>query len=109
MTLKVLRRTLEIGFAGALLTLAGCASAPVSEPAPAAWRSVPIQPVTMVADPDTGRLPGSATAATVSAANDAIQQTGISPQLHPADYSDLFDRMRAGFKLVDSDHSAIDR
>ncbi len=40
---------------------------------------------------------------------DATLQAGLAPNLTPADYSDLFDRMRAGFKLPDSDHPAIDR
>jgi membrane-bound lytic murein transglycosylase D len=110
LTLKVLRRTSQLCVAGAILTLTACASAPVSDPAPlAAFRNVTVLPVTIVPDPDAGRLPASLTTPTISPVNDAILQTNVSPELRPADYSDLFDRMRAGFKLPDSDHSAIDR
>ena len=111
MSSKVLRRALEAILAGAILTLTACASAPVVQPAPPPQRlnlqPVAIVPVTTISDADPGQLPASATGSTQSAANVAI--TGISPVLKPADYSDLFDRMRAGFKLPDSDHAAVDR
>jgi membrane-bound lytic murein transglycosylase D len=61
-------------------------------------------PVTTINSTDASQL-----AAGASAANDAMSQAAANPQLKPADYSDLFDRMRAGFKLPDSDHNAIDR
>ncbi len=102
MTLTALRRTLQLSLTGALLTLTACATAPVRDPEPlAAFRNVPVLPVTLV--PESAATPKLATV------NDAILQTGASPELHPADYSDLFDRMRAGFKLPAADHTAIDR
>ncbi|MGC1458243.1 MAG: LysM peptidoglycan-binding domain-containing protein [Steroidobacteraceae bacterium] len=91
----VLRRTLQTLTAGALLSLAACATPPVVQPEPIALQPVAVLPVSPV-EPQ-------------SAALDAIIQAGPSPTLTPADYGDLFDRIRAGFKLKDSDHSAIDR
>ncbi|HTY93700.1 MAG TPA: transglycosylase SLT domain-containing protein, partial [Steroidobacteraceae bacterium] len=110
MTSKVLRRTLDTILAAALLALTACATAPVSNPpALASLRSVTVLPVTIVAEPGQGQ-PGAGTAAQIAqAANDAIVQSSAGPRLTPADYSDLFDRMRAGFRLPDSDHSAVDR
>ena len=108
MTLKALRRTLEILTAGALLALTACASAPVSRPEPLVLTPITTVPVTVVAD--AGTLRAEAAAAASSAANNAVRLASVSPVLRPADYSDLFDRMRAGFKLTDSsNHSAIDR
>jgi membrane-bound lytic murein transglycosylase D len=113
LTSKVLCRTLQALLAGTLLALTACATAPVSDSEPLAnLRSVPIAPVTLVADPEPGHLPAAAEtaqAATAQAANDAIVQSSAGPTLTPNDYGDLFDRMRAGFRLPDSDHSAIDR
>ena len=110
LTSKVLRRTLDTILAAALLALTACATAPVSNPpALASLRSVTVLPVTIVAEPGQGQ-PGAGTAAQIAqAANDAIVQSSAGPRLTPADYSDLFDRMRAGFRLPDSDHSAVDR
>jgi len=63
-------------------------------------------PVTTVMASVPAQTPaGSANSAT--AGNNAI--TDAAPMLKPADYSDLFDRMRAGFRIPDSDHPAIDR
>ena len=109
MTSIILRRTLEAIFAGAILALTACASAPVEQPPPQrlTLQPVAIVPVTTVGDADPGQLPANATGDTQSAATAAI--TGISPELKPADYGDLFDRIRAGFKLPDSEHPAIDR
>ena len=111
MTSTVLRRTLETFLAGALLTLTACASAPVEQSPPPAQRltlqPMAIVPVTPGGDADRGPLPGNATVDSHSAADAAI--TGISPMLRPADYGDLFDRIRAGFKLPDAAHAAVDR
>ena len=110
MTWKVLRRTLEAIFAGGILILTACASAPVEQPvAPArlTLQPVAIVPITTLGDADRGQLPGNTSGPGQSAANAAM--TGISPELKPADYGDLFDRIRAGFKIPDSDHPAIDR
>ncbi len=41
--------------------------------------------------------------ASVPPADAILRKAAVSPELRPADYSDLFDRMRAGFKLPDSD------
>ncbi len=103
----VLRRTLQTLTAGAIVALAACAAPPVVQPEPLALRPVAVVPVTPIS-PETVQNPAGV-AATERAANDAIIQAGPTPTLTPADYSDLFDRMRAGFKLQDSDHSAIDR
>jgi membrane-bound lytic murein transglycosylase D len=113
LTSIVLRRTLQSLIAGAIVSLAACSTPPVVQPVhsqPIALQPVALVPVTPISAPDQTALAASLTAAnTASAANDAIVQMGPSPSLKPADYSDLFDRLRAGFKLPDSDHSAIDR
>ena len=109
MTSTVLRRTLQTLLAGTLLSLAACSTPPLVQPEPIALQPVAVVPVTPIATPEQVPLPASAVAETASAANDAITQVGAEPGLKPADYSDLFDRIRAGFKLPDSDHSAIDR
>ncbi|MEJ0005362.1 MAG: LysM peptidoglycan-binding domain-containing protein [Steroidobacteraceae bacterium] len=104
--MKVLRRTLEVLLAGGLLILTACASAPVNDPEPvAALRTVTVVPATVVADPEMTPL----APATVTPTIEALPQPPAALPLRPADYSDLFDRMRAGFRLPDSDHSAIDR
>jgi membrane-bound lytic murein transglycosylase D len=109
LTSKALRRTLDTLLAGALLALTACASAPVVQPEPPPQRltlqPVAILPVTTVGDADTGPLAGNAGGDQGAAAITG----GINPELKPADYSDLFDRIRAGFKLPDSNHAAIDR
>jgi membrane-bound lytic murein transglycosylase D len=109
LTLKVLRRTIATLLPGAVLTLAACSTPPVVQPEPIRLQPVAVVPVTTVLDTDKPQLPASALADTAVAANAAIAQAGVSPVLRPADYSDLFDRIRAGFKLPDSDHAAVDR
>jgi membrane-bound lytic murein transglycosylase D len=106
LTSKVLRRALETLLAGAILTLTACASAPVERPQPLTVQPVTLVPVTTINSTDPSQLAANASA---KAANDAMTQVAANPELKPADYSDLFDRMRAGFKLPDSDHNAIDR
>ncbi len=68
-----------------------------------------VLPVTTLSDAALPARQASAAANAPSAANEPIAQVEASPPLRPADYSDLFDRIRAGFKLPDSDHAAIDR
>jgi membrane-bound lytic murein transglycosylase D len=105
LTATVLRRTLQTLVGGALLALTACATAPATNPVPPpAPLTVAVLP-TPVAATDQGQFAASA----ADAANVAVIQGGVVPSLTPADYSDLFDRMRAGFKLPDSDHGAIDR
>jgi membrane-bound lytic murein transglycosylase D len=109
LTLKVPRRTLATLLVGAILTLTACATAPVNDPAPlAGLKTVTVMPV-LVPSPDASRPVAPPPMANVTSADDAILQGTTRPELKPADYSDLFDRIRAGFKLPDSDHSAIDR
>jgi len=109
LTSIVLRRTFQTLLAGAIVSLAGCSTPPAVRPEPIALQPIAVVPVTPIATPDQAELPASAVADTASAASDAIAQAGADSNLKPADYSDLFDRIRAGFKLPDSDHSAIDR
>jgi membrane-bound lytic murein transglycosylase D len=109
LTSIVLRRTLQTLLAGAIVSLAACSTPPVVPPESISLRTVAVVPVTPIIASDKAELPASVMADTASAANDVIAQVGVSHELTPADYSDLFDRMRAGFKLPDSDHSAIDR
>jgi membrane-bound lytic murein transglycosylase D len=109
LTSIVLRRTFQTLLAGAIVSLAGCSTPPAVRPEPIALQPIAVVPVTPIATPDQAELPASAVADTASAASDAIAQAGADTNLKPADYSDLFDRIRAGFKLPDSDHSAIDR
>jgi membrane-bound lytic murein transglycosylase D len=105
LTATVLRRALQTLVAGALLALTACATAPVTNPLPPPIPlTVAVLP-TPTAAPDQGQFAASA----ADAANVAVIQGGVVPSLTPADYSDLFDRMRAGFRLPDSDHGAIDR
>jgi membrane-bound lytic murein transglycosylase D len=110
LTSTVPRRTLEILLAGALLTLVACSTPPlVQPPEPIALQAVAIVPVSQLGDSDPLQRPASGSANTTTATNEVIAQLAAAPTLKAADYSDLFDRMRAGFKLPDSDHSAIDR
>jgi membrane-bound lytic murein transglycosylase D len=109
LTSIVLRRTLQTLLSGAIVALAACSTPPVVQPEPISLRTVAVVPVTPVIVSDRTELPASVMADTASAASDVIAQVGVGHELTPADYSDLFDRIRAGFKLPDSDHSAIDR
>ena len=108
MILTALRRTLGTALGGALLVLSACATAPEERPQPLAVQPATVSVTTLLSTPQSP-LPANLTADPVTGANDALAQAGIAPTLKPADYSDLFDRLRAGFKLPDSDHSAIDR
>jgi membrane-bound lytic murein transglycosylase D len=109
LTSKVLRRALQTLIPGAILTLTACSTRPMVQPEPIALETVAVLPVTTLSDSALPQRQASVTANTPSAAGDAVTQGGASPPLRSADYSDLFDRIRAGFKLPDSDHAAIDR
>jgi membrane-bound lytic murein transglycosylase D len=109
LTSKVLRRALPTLTAGAILTLAACSSPPLVQPEPIALEAVAVLPVTTLSDSVLLQRQASATANTASAADEAAAPVAASPPPRPLDYSDLFDRIRAGFKLPDSDHAAIDR
>ena len=110
LTSKVLRRALQTLITGAILTLTACATAPIVQPEPFALETVAVLPVTTLSDSTLPERQTSAPATTTSsAAAEPSAPVAASPPLRPADYSDLFDRIRAGFKLPDSDHAAIDR
>jgi membrane-bound lytic murein transglycosylase D len=97
----------------AALTLAGCAHTPSSD-----------RPLKGASEEPLGvTVPAAPTAAETSATNPepltppaaqapAIDETPAEPTavagITPAQYSDLFDRMRAGFKLEDADRHAVD-
>ncbi|HEX3835768.1 MAG TPA: LysM peptidoglycan-binding domain-containing protein [Steroidobacteraceae bacterium] len=101
MNSKVLRRTLQTLLSGAMVTLAACSTPPMVHPEPIALESVAVLPVTTtLTDPAPSAIPAAA---------EPVVPAEAKPPLRPADYSDLFDRIRAGFKLPDSDHPAIDR
>ncbi len=106
MTSIVLRRSLQSLLVGAIISLAACSTPPVVQPEPLRLQAMAIVPVTASVQ---AQLPENLTAETATAADEAIAQAGASTALTSTDYSDLFDRIRAGFKLPDSDHSAIDR
>jgi membrane-bound lytic murein transglycosylase D len=71
------------------------------QPEPIALEAVAVLPVTQTASSPAEAAPSTADA--------PVAQAAVKPPLRPADYSDLFDRIRAGFKIPDSDHPAIDR
>jgi peptidoglycan lytic transglycosylase D len=81
----------------ALAALAGCATHPQMRPQPA-------QPVAAPPPPAPAAPPAAAPPAAAPAA--APSQ---SAALAPAQYADLFDRIRSGFILPDPDESAIDQ
>ncbi len=109
MTSKVLRRALDTLVVGAILTLTACSTPPPVQPEPLSLKAVAVLPVTPISDSALAQVQATAMANATSTANEAIAQAGQTASLRPADYSDLFDRIRAGFKLPDSDHSGIDR
>jgi membrane-bound lytic murein transglycosylase D len=97
----------------AALTLAGCAHTPSTE---GPLKGASEEPIGVT-------VPDAPTAAETSATNPPplappsvqVPETEQAPAeptpvagITPAQYSDLFDRMRAGFKLEDDDHHAID-
>jgi membrane-bound lytic murein transglycosylase D len=109
LTSKVLRRALQTLIPGAILTLTACSTPPMVRPEPIALETVAVLPVTTLSDSALPQWQSGVAANTPGAPGDAVAQAAANPSLRPADYSDLFDRIRAGFKLPDSDHAAIDR
>jgi membrane-bound lytic murein transglycosylase D len=111
--------------------LAGCASAPISEtapdapvpvvatdavvPAPATAQTSPSNPVNPIAAGLAASSPQPPNAATdvvvseVPAADGAADTTHTLAGLTPEQYPDVFDRIRAGFKLEDIDSPQIDQ
>jgi len=104
----------------ALLALAGCAHNPARTPAPAVSAQVPphaAAPLTPTPPPPPSQpaIESSAPEAAADAADATAGAATPSPAptqvagLTPAQYADLFDRMRAGFKLDDgTERRAID-
>ncbi len=72
---------------------------------PLASSSHPLRPAeTSATNPEPLTPPGAQAPAVEESATEPTPVAGITP----AQYSDLFDRMRAGFKLEDEDRHAID-
>jgi membrane-bound lytic murein transglycosylase D len=103
--------------AAATLTLAGCAHSPSSdrplkgtseEPVgvtvPAAIPADPTAAGASATNPEQIVPPAAQAPAVVDDTTEPTAVAGITPE----QYSDLFDRMRAGFKLEDEDRHAID-
>ena len=93
------------------LTLAGCAHAPSSdrplkgaseEPLGVTVPAAPTAAGASATNPEPIVPPAAQAPEVVDSGTEAI--AGITP----AQYSDLFDRMRAGFKLEDTDRHAVD-
>lgn len=103
------------------VALAACASLPPQQSWPAPVRaptSTAVTPAPVVKTPDaatvitdTAAAPAAVVAPAAAAANPAAQPAA-APQtlagLTPAQYPDLFDRMRAGFTLEEFEERAID-
>ena len=94
----------------------------INNPPPATDNNVspPAQPAPVVAAPQSPDAPSSTAAAAppavaadalIAAATPALAESAASPPpVPPAQYADLFDRMRAGFKLEDSaGRTAVDQ
>src|SRR5277367_6018931 len=103
LTSKVLCRALQTLITGAILTLTACSTPPLVQPEPIALETVAVLPVTTLSDSALPPRPASLTANPSGATDEAGAQVGASPPPRSLDYSDLFDRIRAGFKLPDSD------
>ena len=77
-------------------------------PEPIALEAVAVLPVTTLSDSALSAHPAGMAMNVPAVSDEAAAQVAANPP-RPLDYSDLFDRIRAGFKLPDSDHPAIDR
>jgi membrane-bound lytic murein transglycosylase D len=84
----------------AALLLAACAHTPPAKPPLPA-------PVVQIPSPDSQTTETAAVAADSAASEPSVPQpvAGITPE----QYADLFDRIRAGFKLDDVDRAAVDQ
>ena len=132
MAVTAIRRTRQILLPCGLLLLAACAHAPASKPvatAPEAVAAAPQpDPATTSAGASSGAASansgatganagavgtGSAVTATDPAASAAELTGGDAPTqvagLTPAQYADLFDRMRSGFQIEDVKSRAVDQ
>ena len=104
-------RTKNVLLAVSILAVSACAHAPATKP----LKPQPVEPVGAAVPPaePSSTYPeaptppsAQATEPTDGTLNDSIGQvTGLTP----AQYADLFDRMRAGFKLEDVDRVAVDQ
>jgi peptidoglycan lytic transglycosylase D len=110
MRTDAVRRTKNSLLAVCALAIAACAHMPGGHPpkVPAA------EPVGIVPPADTSSAyPDAPTPPSAQAAEPADQTLSDTPTqvagLTPAQYADLFDRMRAGFKLDDVDRVAVDQ
>jgi membrane-bound lytic murein transglycosylase D len=96
----------------AVIALAGCAHTPSSDRPLTAHSEEPVG-VTAPAEPAatapsaTNPEPLTPPAAQTPAVEEPAEPTAVAG-ITPAQYSDLFDRMRAGFKLEDVDRHAVD-
>jgi len=109
LTTETLRRAYSILLLGGLLGLTACAHAPSRE------ANVPPK-VTVTLGPPPSALPVAPTPAPAPSAQSAAPaqpELAATPEplvgINPDEYADLFDRMRAGFKLSDVDRSAVTR
>jgi membrane-bound lytic murein transglycosylase D len=112
--MKQLREPLRsaVWIVAAALTLAGCAHTPKSD-RPLTGHSEEPLGVTVPAEPAaetsaTNPAPLTPPAAQTPALDETPAEPTAVAGITPAQYSDLFDRMRAGFKLEDVDMHAID-
>jgi membrane-bound lytic murein transglycosylase D len=102
---------------GALLALTACAHAPATRPASSPQAvtvggGTPASPSSPVASSSSS--PNSASSSVAAADAGAADSSAAEAQLselvagiNPDDYADLFDRMRAGFKLSEVDEPAV--
>jgi membrane-bound lytic murein transglycosylase D len=110
MRAEPIRRAKELLLAGCALVLAACAHTPVERPVNAKLA----EPVgaTAPAEPG-GTYPEALTPPAAQASEPTDASLGDSPTqvagLTPSQYADLFDRMRAGFKLEDVQRLAVDQ
>jgi membrane-bound lytic murein transglycosylase D len=117
--MKQAREAIRFGWIAAVITLAGCAHTPsadrplklpAQEPAginaPVTTAPAPTATAPTAANPEPITPPAAQTAQPpeVDTTSEPTAVAGITP----AQYSDLFDRMRAGFKLEDVDRHAVD-
>jgi membrane-bound lytic murein transglycosylase D len=115
--MAVIRRTPHALVAVTVLLAGACAHAP-PRPLPPSGESPSLA---ATSDAGTAPLPGATAAGTPAATAGQEEATPAAESAHapeptqvagltPAQYADLFDRMRAGFKLEDGrDHHAVDQ
>jgi membrane-bound lytic murein transglycosylase D len=120
MRTNAIRRSKELLLAACTLALAACAHtpsehplkspvSPVAEPVGAiaepAWATPPSQPSSTYPEAPTPPSAQAAEPTDPTLSTSPTQVAGITP----AQYADLFDRMRAGFKLEDVQRVAVDQ